>query len=38
VRLTPKGYAAGLVSEEKYRAFLKKQEIGDMSFLLNLNW
>ena len=26
-RLTPKGYAAGLVSEEQYQAFLKKQEL-----------
>ncbi len=26
-RLTPKGYAAGLVSEEKYKAFLKKQAL-----------
>ena len=28
-RLTPKGYEAGLVSEEQYRAFLKKQELVD---------
>ena len=26
-RLTPKGYAAGLVSEEKYKMFTKKQEL-----------
>jgi tRNA uridine 5-carboxymethylaminomethyl modification enzyme len=26
-RLTPKGYAAGLVSEEQYQAFLRKQEL-----------
>ena len=26
-RLTPKGYAAGLVSEEQYRAFLQKQKL-----------
>lgn len=26
-RLTPKGYAAGLVSEEQYRAFLEKQRL-----------
>ncbi len=25
-RLTPKGYAAGLISEERYQQFLKKQE------------
>ena len=26
-RLTPKGYAAGLVSEERYKAFLEKREL-----------
>ena len=26
-RLTPKGYAAGLISEERYEAFLKKQRM-----------
>ena len=28
-RLTPKGYAAGLVSEEQYAAYLKKQALVD---------
>ncbi|MBQ8849828.1 MAG: tRNA uridine-5-carboxymethylaminomethyl(34) synthesis enzyme MnmG [Clostridia bacterium] len=39
-RLTPKGYAAGLVSEEKYRQFLAKQELvkGEIERLNNTHY